>query len=98
MGKNLKSTIQQAWKENPQFFVFAVLWGIAILEMGALTSRFYERYLLPVAPVLAVGMAWISVRGGVFERLRSIKIATLIFLVVVVVLIGFSIWINSGEN
>ena len=98
MGKNLKSTIQQAWKENPQFFVFAVLWGIAILGMGALTSRFYERYLLPVAPVLAVGMAWIGVRGVVFERLRSIKIATLIFLVVVVVLIGFSIWINSGEN
>lgn len=98
MGKNLKSTIQQAWKENPQFFVFAVLWGIAILGMGALTSRFYERYLLPVAPVLAVGMAWISVRGGVLERLRSIKIATFIFLVVVVVLIGFSIWINSGEN
>ena len=48
-GAKVKSTLHQGWKENPQFFAFAVVWAIAIIGMGALTSRFYERYLLPVA-------------------------------------------------
>ncbi len=93
-----KKTLQQLWKENPQFFVFALLWGLAILGMGALTSKFYERYLLPVAPVLAVWIAWLGVRGGLLERMRGLKISATIFLFVIVILVCFSIWINSGEN
>ena len=98
MGKDFKSTIQKAWKENPQFFVFSIVWAIAIVGMGALTSRFYERYLLPVAPVLAVGIAWILDSGGIFDRQKAIKIATLVFLFVVLILTGFSFWINLGEK
>lgn len=93
-----KKTVQQLWDENPQFFVFAILWGLAILGMGALTSKFYERYLLPVAPVLAVWIAWLGVRGGLLERMRGLKISAAIFLSVIVVLVSFSIWINSGES
>lgn len=97
-GKKLKSTVQQGWKENPQFFVFAVVWAIAIIGMGALTSKFYERYLLPVAPVIAVWIAWMLVRGGIFDREKPVKIAVMIFLAVVFILSGFSFWINSGEK
>lgn len=93
-----KKTLQLLWKENPQFFVFALFWGLAILGMGALTSKFYERYLLPVAPVLAVWIAWLGVRGGLLERMRGLKISATIFLLVIVILVCFSIWINSGEN
>ncbi|OYX19787.1 MAG: hypothetical protein B7Z16_07330 [Algoriphagus sp. 32-45-6] len=93
-----KKTVQLLWKENPQFFVFALFWGLAILGMGALTSKFYERYLLPVAPVLAVWIAWLGVRGGLLERMRGLKISATIFLLVIVILVCFSIWINSGEN
>jgi 4-amino-4-deoxy-L-arabinose transferase-like glycosyltransferase len=98
MGKDFKFTIQKAWKENPQFFVFALLWGLAILGMGALTSKFYERYLLPVAPVLAVLIAWVGVKGNIFEHLKSIKIIAAVFLVLVVILTGFSFWINMGDQ
>lgn len=93
-----KKTLQLLWKENPQFFVFALFWGLAILGMGALTSKFYERYLLPVAPVLAVWIAWLGVRGGLLERMRGLKISATIFLLVIVIQVCFSIWINSGEN
>lgn len=96
IGKNFRSTIQKAWKENPQFFVFAALWGLAILGMGALTSKFYERYLLPVAPVLAVWIAWLGVRVELFEKVKAVKIASGIFLALVFILVGFSIWINMG--
>lgn len=98
MGNGLKSTIQKAWKENPQFFVFALLWGLAILGMGALTSKFYERYLLPVAPVLAVWVARIGVKGNIFEHLKSIKITVAVFLVLIVILTSFSFWINLGDQ
>nr|MCU0402062.1 glycosyltransferase family 39 protein [Algoriphagus sp.] len=98
MGRDFKSTIQKAWKENPQFFLFSIVWAIAIVGMGALTSRFYERYLLPVAPVLAVGIAWMLVRGGIFDREKSVKIAVMIFLAIVLILTCFSLWINLGEK
>lgn len=98
IGKDLKSTIQKGWKENPQFFLFAIVWGVAMLGMGALTSKFYERYLLPVAPVIAVWIAWMGVRGGLMERVRGIKITTVVLLVVIAILCVFSFWINSGEK
>jgi 4-amino-4-deoxy-L-arabinose transferase-like glycosyltransferase len=88
-----KDTLVKAWKENPQFFAFALLWGLAILGMGALTSKFYERYLLPVAPVLALWLAWILVRGGGLERAKGLKVAAIFLLSLVALLVGVNAWI-----
>ncbi|MCR9083877.1 MAG: hypothetical protein NXH89_15725, partial [Cyclobacteriaceae bacterium] len=68
----------------------------AILGMGALTSKFYERYLLPVAPVLAVWIAWIGIKSGVLERIKSLMVASVFFLFMILVLTGVSLWINFG--
>ena len=89
----LKSALVTAWKENPQFFVFALLWGLAIVGMGALTSKFYERYLLPVAPVLALWLAWILVRGGGIDRAKGLKVAALLLLSLVALVVGVNAWI-----
>jgi 4-amino-4-deoxy-L-arabinose transferase-like glycosyltransferase len=97
----LKSTLATAWKENPQFFAFALLWGLAIVGMGALTSKFYERYLLPVAPVLALWFAWILVRGGGFERAKGLKIAAVFLLSLLVLVVGVNAWLigtGSGDS
>lgn len=96
-----KDTLVKAWKENPQFFAFALLWGLAILGMGALTSKFYERYLLPVAPVLALWLAWMLVRGGGLERAKGLKIAAVLLLSLVTLLVGVNAWIlvtGSGDG
>jgi len=90
-----------AWKENPQFFAFALLWGLAILGMGALTSKFYERYLLPVAPVLALWLAWILVRGGGLDRAKGLKIAAVFLLSLVGLVVGVNAWLlgtGSGDS
>jgi 4-amino-4-deoxy-L-arabinose transferase-like glycosyltransferase len=87
-----KDTLVKTWKENPQFFTFALLWGLAILGMGALTSKFYERYLLPVAPVLALWLAWILVRGGGLERTKGLKLAAVILLSLVTLVVGVNCW------
>ncbi|HAS58335.1 MAG TPA: hypothetical protein DEQ87_07930 [Algoriphagus sp.] len=79
MFPNLKKSAQTCWKENPQFIGFAILWGLAILGMGALTSKFYERYLLPVAPVLAVGIAWLLVEAKFESQRRGLKAGSLAF-------------------
>src|SRR5690606_27938627 len=59
-----KETTKKSWSENAVFFGFAIVWVLGILGMGAMTAKFYERYLLPVAPVLAVLLGWLLVRGG----------------------------------
>ena len=97
----VKSALATTWKENPQFFAFALLWGLAILGMGALTSKFYERYLLPVAPVLALWLAWILVRGGGFERAKWLKVAAVFLLSLVALVVGVNSWIlatGSGDS
>ena len=97
---NSKEVLAKTWKENPAFFGFAILWGLAILGMGAMTSKFYERYLLPVAPVLAVWLGWILVRGEFELRRKGLKIASLIFLIIPAILLLASVWLaiqgNSG--
>jgi len=88
-----KVTLVKAWKENPQFFTFALLWGLAILGMGAFTSKFYERYLLPVAPVLALWLAWILVRGGGLDRAKGMKVAAMFLLLLDTLVVGVNTWI-----
>ena len=96
-----KDILATAWKENPQFFAFAILWGLAILGMGALTSKFYERYLLPVAPVLALWLAWILVRGGGLDRAKGLKVAAVLLLSLVALVVGVNAWLlftGSGDG
>ena len=90
---NAKDTLLTAWEENPRFFAFVLLWALAILGMGALTSKFYERYLLPVVPVLALWLAWILVRGGGLERAKGLKVAAVLLLSLVALLVGVNSWV-----
>lgn len=89
-----KETLRKTWKENAAFFGFSILWGLAILAMGAMTSKFYERYLLPVAPVLAVWLGWFLVRADFEIRRKGLKIASAIFLSLNLIILIFSFWLN----
>lgn len=94
-----KNIITKCWKENAAFFGFAILWGLAILAMGAMTSKFYERYLLPVAPVLAVLLAWILVRGEFELKKKNLKLASILFLSVAGLVLIAGIWLGiEGGN
>ncbi len=92
--KNSMESVQKLWNQNPTFFIFALLWTFAILGMGALTSKFYERYLLPVAPVLAVWIAWFLVEVKFEMRKNGLKIALGILLGLNFLVLLFSIWLN----
>lgn len=90
---NAKETIKKTWRENPAFFGFAILWGLAILAMGAMTSKFYERYLLPVAPVIAVWLAWVLVRSEFELRTRTLKITNVILFGLAGILFVAGLWL-----
>ncbi|MEB2779444.1 glycosyltransferase family 39 protein [Algoriphagus sp. C2-6-M1] len=89
-----KKSITIARKEDPAFFWFAILWGLAILGMGAMTSKFYERYLLPVAPVLSILLAWILVRAEFESKRTGLKITSWFFLILNSIVFLFSLWLN----
>lgn len=89
-----KKTIKNIWNENPTFFGFVILWSLAILAMGAMTSKFYERYLLPVAPVLAVWLAWALVRSEFEFRIRGLKITSVIMLSLTGLLFFVGLWLG----
>ncbi|RAI95264.1 4-amino-4-deoxy-L-arabinose transferase-like glycosyltransferase [Algoriphagus yeomjeoni] len=89
-----KESTRKAWAENAVFFGFALLWGLAILGMGAMTSKFYERYLLPVAPVLAVLLGWLLVKGEFEFRKLGLKISVWVFLFLCLIIGVFGFWIN----
>lgn len=89
-----KKSITSARKEYPVFFWFAILWGLAILGMGAMTSKFYERYLLPVAPVLAILLAWILVKADFESKKIGLKITSWFFLILNSIVFIFSLWLN----
>ncbi len=91
---NLKKSVKTMWNENKVFFGFALLWGLAILGMGALTTKFYERYLLPVAPVLAVLLGWVFVRSEAELREKGLKISAWFFLILGLIVGIFSLWLN----
>lgn len=93
-SSKLKKSIKTTWDENKVFFGFALLWGLAILGMGALTTKFYERYLLPVAPVLAVLLGWVLVRSGFEQRQSGLKNSAWFFLILNLVIGIFGLWIN----
>lgn len=96
---NIRNVLLKCWRENAAFFGFAILWGLAILAMGAMTSKFYERYLLPVVPVLAVLLGWMLVRGEFEFRKKDLKIASILFLSLAGLVLLAGIWLGvKGET
>ena len=90
----LKESLKKVRSENVVFFGFAILWGLAILGMGAMTTKFYERYLLPVSPVLAVFLAWILVRGNFEWRQLGLKVSSWFFLILSFIVGAFGFYVN----
>ena len=90
----LKKVFSELTSEEKAFLGFVVIWVMAILGMSALTSKFYERYLLPVIPMAAIGLAWILAKNGFYERVKSIRWAIGFFLVLNILVILFGIYLN----
>ncbi len=94
-----KSLVKATFQDNSAFFGLLFTWMMAIILMTAMVSTFYERYLLPVIPVVAIGLAGLIS----MEKTKSLTSWSWIFIVLngLVLIVAFvlnlvlssSIWI-----
>ncbi|MDN3688272.1 ArnT family glycosyltransferase [Cyclobacterium jeungdonense] len=78
--KNVKKNTIAVFHENKVFFGFVALWVVSIIAMTGLVSTFYERYLLPVTPVAAIGLAGILLKRQPEALNTSLNVAAWAFL------------------
>ncbi|WP_162344162.1 ArnT family glycosyltransferase [Cyclobacterium salsum] len=78
--KKVKKNTLSVFHENKVFFGFVAVWVASIIAMTGLVSTFYERYLLPVTPVAAIGLAGILLKKQGNPLHASLKVAAWIFL------------------
>ncbi len=90
----LKSIFKNLSKEEKATLTFIALWVIGMLGMSALTSKFYERYLLPVIPMTAIGLSWILIKNGFLGKIRPQKWALGFFLILNLIILAFGAYLN----
>ncbi|MCH7413321.1 glycosyltransferase family 39 protein [Belliella sp. R4-6] len=88
--RGFKENFKKLFHEEKAFTGFVVLWVIGIILMSALVTKFYERYLLPVVPLTTIWVAWLLVKNGLLEKIKTMKFALFffVFLNVIVLLVG----------
>lgn len=87
--RNGRSTFAKAAlfsKPEQSFFAVILIWMVLIVAMGALVTKFYERYLLPVIPVVSVGLAML-LQGIRFEEQRFTRIWNYLLIVINAILV-----------
>lgn len=93
--KGFKKYFIELFSEEKAFTGFTVLWVVAILLMSAVVSKFYERYLLPVIPMITVWLAWLLIRNGILEKVKLMKGILFFFLVLNFLILIIGVFFNS---
>jgi 4-amino-4-deoxy-L-arabinose transferase-like glycosyltransferase len=78
--KEVRSAAAATFRENKAFFGFLAVWVLSIIAMTGMVSTFYERYLLPVTPLAAVGLAALLLKQPEKNLHRGLKAAAWVFL------------------
>ncbi|MEX2592443.1 MAG: glycosyltransferase family 39 protein [Anditalea sp.] len=94
--RNYGANIKSMTSENRAFLWWVIVWVISIILMSALVTKFYERYLLPVIPLTAVGLAWLlSKNAGLSKSQGLIAVLYVFFALNVIVFLG-ALFLNVG--
>jgi 4-amino-4-deoxy-L-arabinose transferase-like glycosyltransferase len=94
--KNFGNHIKSMNAENTAFLWWVVVWIISIIFMSALVIKFYERYLLPVIPLGAVGLAWLLSKNTGLSKNQGWIAVLYVFFVLNVALWLVGLFLNVG--
>ena len=90
----LKKYIQTSDKQKKSIFGFIVTWVILIILMSSAVFKFYDRYILPVIPLISLYFAYIISGEGITRFKKSIlSILITINVILLVVNILYSVFI-----
>lgn len=93
--KGFKKQFRELYTEEKAFTGFVILWVIAILLMSAVVSKFYDRYLLPVIPLVTIWVAWLLIKNGILEKVKLMKGTLFFFLGLNFLILLIGIFFNS---
>ncbi|MDN3668831.1 glycosyltransferase family 39 protein [Echinicola jeungdonensis] len=92
----IKKHFKPFWHENKPFIGFVITWTIAIILMSALVFKFYERYLLPVVPLSAVGLAMLLEKENSSRLNKFYRWGMIFFLAINFILLVVACYLNLG--
>jgi 4-amino-4-deoxy-L-arabinose transferase-like glycosyltransferase len=93
MPKNLKKFVQNTGSKNKAILGFIILWIITVIAMSGAVFKFYDRYLLPVIPVVALAFALIIAKTETRFKISTAKVFIILNIIVVTVNILFWVFI-----
>ena len=94
--KDIERNIKSMIRENPAFFWWMVVWIISVILMSTAVTKFYERYLLPVVPLGAVGLAWLLSKNPTLERSRPMTLVLYLFFGLNMIVLIAALFLNLG--
>jgi 4-amino-4-deoxy-L-arabinose transferase-like glycosyltransferase len=93
MPKNLKKFVQNTGSKNKAILGFIILWIITVIAMSGAVFKFYDRYLLPVIPLVALAFALIIAKTETRFKISTAKVFIILNIIVVTVNILFWVFI-----
>lgn len=83
-SKKLKSFIAQSGSDSKAIFGLVAIWVVLIIIMSGAVVKFYDRYLLPVIPLVSLFFAWVihqtetGIKKGFLKVFVTLVIVTLV--------------------
>ena len=96
--KDFKIHVKKLIAQNQAFFWWVVVWVISIILMSAMVTKFYERYLLPVIPLAAVGLAWLLSQNSGLARQKAVTVFQYIFFLLNIIVLLAALFLNLGMD
>jgi hypothetical protein len=85
--QKLKSSIERSDNKSKAVFGFILSWVVMIVIMSGSVFKFYDRYIMPVVPLLSIFFAWSFFKS----ETRSQKTFLKLFLILVLVTLTINI-------
>lgn len=92
----LKKYITGASAEKKALFGFIALWVIAVIAMSGAVFKFYDRYLLPVIPLISLFFAIVILQTDTYYKKPALKILLALNMLILILNILYAVFIDQS--
>lgn len=87
---------QQQGKETKALLGFIFTWILLIILMSGAVSKFYDRYLLPVIPLMAVSFAYIFQKQGSSFKKIILNVFLILNILILILAISYVLFVSCN--
>ncbi len=92
----LRKYIRNVSSEQKALFGFIAIWVIAVIAMSGAVFKFYDRYLLPVIPLVSLFFAMVILQCDTYYKKPARKIMLALNLLILFINILYSLFIEQS--